>query len=225
MTAGDHLEVPRQHGIFHHHGIDLGDGTIAHYLEGRKILRSPIKEFCSGQEFKVVNHPHPLSRGVTLRRAIGRLGEQQYNLLFNNCEHFASWCKTGRHHSAQIDDFWKLQTNQALSIGTLIPNAMITGFVRLLKEGLKDESSQQLAKEGLEKLAVLRLKLMKKLELTLKKAEQWFQEKPDRFQKKQSCIHTRSLLLSGQKLADELSVIEDLEARIHDLLNQTEQST
>ena len=32
MSAADHLQVPRQHGLFLHHGIDLGDGSVAHYL-------------------------------------------------------------------------------------------------------------------------------------------------------------------------------------------------
>jgi len=41
LAAADHLQAPRQHGLFMHHGIDLGDGTVAHYLEGREILRSP----------------------------------------------------------------------------------------------------------------------------------------------------------------------------------------
>ena len=27
MVAADHLQVPREHGLFLHHGIDLGDGT------------------------------------------------------------------------------------------------------------------------------------------------------------------------------------------------------
>ena len=38
MAAADHLQVPRQHGLFKHHGIDLGDGTVAHYLEGRETV-------------------------------------------------------------------------------------------------------------------------------------------------------------------------------------------
>ena len=48
MAAADHLQVPRQHGLFNHHGIDLGDGTVAHYLEGREILRSPLADFSRG---------------------------------------------------------------------------------------------------------------------------------------------------------------------------------
>ncbi|MCQ2518009.1 MAG: lecithin retinol acyltransferase family protein [Lachnospiraceae bacterium] len=32
----------------------------------------------------------------TISRAMSKLGEQDYNLLFHNCEHFAMWCKTGK---------------------------------------------------------------------------------------------------------------------------------
>ena len=56
MAAADHLEVPRQHGLFNHHGIDLGDRTVAHYLEGREILRSPLEEFSQGQPLQVINY-------------------------------------------------------------------------------------------------------------------------------------------------------------------------
>jgi hypothetical protein len=86
MAAADHLSVPRQHGLFLHHGIDLGDGSVAHYLEGREILRSPLDEFKRGLEITIVDHDHPSPIGVTLRRAMSRIGEQRYNLLFNNCE-------------------------------------------------------------------------------------------------------------------------------------------
>ena len=101
MAAADHLQVRRQHGLFNHHGIDLGDGTVAHYLEGREILRSPLQDFSRGQPLSLVAYPDRMCSpaGVTLRRAMSRLEEQNYNLLFNNCEHFAHWCKTGRHRS------------------------------------------------------------------------------------------------------------------------------
>ena len=40
----------------------------------------------------------------TVERAKSRLGEDKYNLAFNNCEHFALWCKTGLKESSQIED-------------------------------------------------------------------------------------------------------------------------
>lgn len=39
----------------------------------------------------------------TVMRARSKLGERGYNLLLNNCEHFALWCKTGIAQSAQSD--------------------------------------------------------------------------------------------------------------------------
>lgn len=39
----------------------------------------------------------------TVKRAQSHIGEQGYNLLTNNCEHFSIWCKTGKKDSEQID--------------------------------------------------------------------------------------------------------------------------
>jgi len=47
-------------------------------------------------------------------RAYSRLGEQRYNLLTSNCEHFAFWCATGLSHSTQVEAF----LNGGLSLAT-----------------------------------------------------------------------------------------------------------
>jgi hypothetical protein len=39
----------------------------------------------------------------TVQRARNRLGETKYDLVKNNCEHFAVWCKTGVADSRQVD--------------------------------------------------------------------------------------------------------------------------
>ena len=39
----------------------------------------------------------------TVNRAKIRLGEKNYKLKTNNCEHFAIWCKTGIRESTQVD--------------------------------------------------------------------------------------------------------------------------
>ena len=137
LAAADHLEVPRQHGLFNHHGIDLGDGTVAHYLEGREILRSPLEKFSQGQSLRVINYVEASPQGVTLRRAMGRLGEQDYNLLFNNCEHFATWCKTGRHCSGQVDSLLE----RARHWSGLMPSALMRGLELLVQRGLLDDDA------------------------------------------------------------------------------------
>ena len=42
------------------------------------------------------------------KTALARLGEGGYNILYNNCEHFALWCKTGISESHQIVNFLNL---------------------------------------------------------------------------------------------------------------------
>ena len=201
LAAADHLEVPRQHGLFNHHGIDLGDGTVAHYLEGREILRSPLEEFSQGQPLRVISHVEASPVGVTLRRAMGRLGEQDYNLLFNNCEHFATWCKTGRHRSEQVDSF----LDRARNWSGLMPSALMKGLELLVQRGLLDDDARTMAKRGVEKLERLRLSLLHKLEGLLERAGDGTD---------------RSLLLTGQSLADELAAVENLKQRIDALLEQ-----
>ena len=200
MAAADHLEVPRQHGLFNHHGIDLGDGTVAHYLEGREILRSPLEDFSQGQPVSVVDHADASTPGVTLRRAMGRIGEQNYNLLFNNCEHFAIWCKTGRHRSSQVDSVLE----RARHWSGLMPSALMRGLELLVERGLLDDNARAMARQGVAKLERLRQSLLRKLETLLQQAGDGSNE---------------HLLLTGQSLADELAAIDDLKERIDALLD------
>jgi len=201
VAAADHLEVPRQHGLFNHHGIDLGDGTVAHYLEGREILRSSTEDFSQGQPLTVIEHADASPSRVTLQRAMSRIGEQNYNLLFNNCEHFATWCKTGRHRSGQIDSVLE----RARHWSGLMPSALMRGLELLVQRGLLDDNARQVARQGVAKLERLRQKLLGKLETLLQQAGDG---------------GNRTLLLSGQSLADELAAVEELKQKIDALLEQ-----
>lgn len=217
MATADHLQVPRQHGLFDHHGIDLGDGTVAHYLEGRQILRSPLSDFSRGEAISVVSYPEAevSPARVTLRRAMGRLGEQRYNLVFNNCEHFASWCKTGRHRSSQVEGWLGTGSLGALALGQFIPAALLVAVRLLLRQGLAIDGShlergRELARRSLEQLDALRLKLQQRLELELEQAEaRWKSDSTDQFDR---------LRLQAQNLADQLEAVEELEGRLERLL-------
>jgi hypothetical protein len=223
LAAADHLQVPRQHGLFNHHGIDLGDGTVAHYLEGREILRSPRADFSRGLEITTVEYtPGSCSPpGITVRRAMGRLGEQNYNLLFNNCEHFAHWCKTGRHRSNQVEDWLHTGSLGALAIGQFIPAAVLTGARMLLRHGITVdpghlEKGRELALKTLGHLDGMRVKLQERLEEELSRAEsRWggTDDGGDQFIR---------LRLAAQNLADQLSEVEEMEAKLETLLSAEE---
>lgn len=223
MPAADHLQVPRQHGLFNHHGIDLGDGTVAHYLEGREILRSSVEAFSRGQPLSVVEYPEGScsASGVTLRRAMGRLGEQNYNLLFNNCEHFAHWCKTGRHRSSQVEDWLNTGSLGALALGQWLPAAVLSGARLLLSQGLRLDAlrldPQQLeqglavARRSLDQLDRLRQGLQQKLDEELARAEARWGE--GQFE---------GLRRAALRLADQLADVEDLEAAMEQRLQALE---
>ncbi|WP_052507139.1 lecithin retinol acyltransferase family protein [Desulfonatronovibrio magnus] len=106
MAKGDHIFVQR--ALYSHHGIDCGDGTVIHYTgePGQKrnaaVKRTDIHEFTAGGNLMIRYYSKHDSADKTLERAFSRLGEDSYNLFFNNCEHFATWCKTGKKNSEQV---------------------------------------------------------------------------------------------------------------------------
>jgi hypothetical protein len=117
MTIGDHLVVFRLSPFpFQHHGLDLGDGTVAHFTDGMGgvaapscdengfvIQRTPIEQFEGNSgRVHVQSYRQRLSVDETVRRAISRLGHRDYELFHNNCEHFVTWCITGKAESRQV---------------------------------------------------------------------------------------------------------------------------
>jgi len=224
LASADHLKVPRQHGLFVHHGIDLGDGTVAHYLEGRQILRSPLQDFSLGQPVSTVPYPPGSCSppGVSVHRALGRLGEQRYNLIFNNCEHFAHWCKTGRHRSAQVEGWLQTGSLGALALGQMVPAALLAGVRLLLRQdlrldGLPIGQGRELALRSLEQLEGLRLRLQQALEQELTKAEsRWGQGSPTRSGSGAEAFE--GLRLAAQRLEDKLSEVEELQQRLDQLV-------
>jgi hypothetical protein len=209
LAAADHLQVPRRHGLFTHHGIDLGDGTVAHYLEGREILRSPREEFSRSEPISVVSYGEGdcSPAGVTLRRAMGRLGEQNYNLLFNNCEHFAHWCKTGRHRSGQVENWMHTGSLGALAIGQWLPAAVLAAARLLLRQGVPLEEGLELARRTLRQLEELRQSLQLRLDEELARVDsRWGQSQFE------------GLRRAALRLADQLAEGEDLETALENRL-------
>lgn len=121
MARGDQIYVMRplinMEGAYEHHGIDCGDGTVIHYYKGGEeavIARTSLETFARGNPVFVKPYAVSYVPEVVVARAESRLGERQYQLLTNNCEHFANWCKTGRSESRQLADY-------GVGLGTLNP--------------------------------------------------------------------------------------------------------
>ncbi len=73
--------------------------------------------------FQFIPHPYKekkcFSKLETRNRAINSisLSEKTFNLLFSNCEHWATWCKTGKSKSTQIRS---VMLESAIGIGLSI---------------------------------------------------------------------------------------------------------
>lgn len=119
---GADLATPRDR--YTHHGIYVGDGRVIHYAGfARSWHAGPVEEvnlieFASGHPLRIVDHPHPryLAQEI-VQRARSRLGERDYRLLSNNCEHFCNWCISGQHRSEQVERFLRLASRGDRVVG------------------------------------------------------------------------------------------------------------
>jgi hypothetical protein len=107
-APGTHLVTSRRG--YTHHGIYVGDGMVVHYAGLSRILQSgPVEEvtmrrFSMGRPVRMVAHREAVySLQEIVRRARSRLGEDEYHVLKNNCEHFCNWCISGRSCSKQVE--------------------------------------------------------------------------------------------------------------------------
>ena len=132
MARGDHIRVRRLGGLYWHHGIDLGDGTVVHYsgepLNTRAacVCRVPLEAFLDGGELEVVAYPQDLRAAeAVVADALARLGERRYGVWWNNCEHFATHCKTGRRASGQVR-----RAAALASTGMAVTGSLAIGLLR-----------------------------------------------------------------------------------------------
>jgi hypothetical protein len=107
-ALGAHLSTARVG--YTHHGIYVGGGKVVHYSGLCRSWHSgPVEEvaldgFALGHRVAIVDHVESTySTEEIVGRARSRVGEHDYHLLTNNCEHFCNWCVSGLHRSAQIE--------------------------------------------------------------------------------------------------------------------------
>lgn len=104
---GAHLKSVRRG--YTHHGIYVGHGRIIHYAGwANNQATGPVEEtdldsFTQGNGYSIVHHYHSDPPEVIVARARRRIGETDYNVASNNCEHFCNSCVNDDHHSRQVD--------------------------------------------------------------------------------------------------------------------------
>lgn len=84
------------------------DITAANPKEDIRIFASSAAEFAAGgmietAEMNLCERLKRHSRRKTIALARARIGENGYDILHNNCEHFANWCVFGKNVCSQTD--------------------------------------------------------------------------------------------------------------------------
>ena len=107
MARGDHLYVERMGGLYSHHAVDCGDGTVIHYWPdggalGSSVQRTTLEVFAEGGDIRVRHYDFGDPPETVVARAVNSLGARGFDPLTSNCEHFAVWCKTGAVESSQV---------------------------------------------------------------------------------------------------------------------------
>lgn len=104
---GAHLATSRRG--YSHHGVYVGRGRVVHYSGFSGFWQcGPVEEvslsrFANGHPVRIVHHAQaPYSPEEIVQRSRSRLGENDYRLLTNNCEHFCNWCVSGVNISTQV---------------------------------------------------------------------------------------------------------------------------
>ena len=102
-------------GLYWHHGIRIGENTVIDFggrerrKGNKKVRRVSMSEFVGERPvgFKEVHYEpgETFNRDTIIQRAEARLyhGFGEYDVVSNNCEHFAVWVMTNRSRSSQVE--------------------------------------------------------------------------------------------------------------------------
>ncbi len=72
---------------------------LRYHVRQSSMVQDMMDFFCNSYEQGALK---VYTAAETLKRAIAKIGEKMYSLLFNNCEHFALWCKLKVYASEQV---------------------------------------------------------------------------------------------------------------------------
>lgn len=145
LTTGTHIKVSRKG--YSHHGIYISGGEVVHYSGFARAFKkgaieiTTLEDFLGGEkEYNIVQYStdeFTCSPKSIYNRALSRVGEDKYNLPFNNCEHFCCWCVTNKSQSKQVQSaVVQLVTAGAVQYASpqlIVPVILGSFFKRMLK--------------------------------------------------------------------------------------------
>jgi hypothetical protein len=108
LLPGDHIYVKRKGRFYTHHGIYMGDGKVIHFAGSIREKIDPVvhetdlSRFLKDGILRRRDYKQRLPASETINIAREQLSDGSYSMIWNNCEHFATYCATGKKKSQQV---------------------------------------------------------------------------------------------------------------------------
>ena len=163
-------------GSYYHYGICTGEDRIIQFglpvlnpnEKDVEVCATDINTFLHGKfaEIMVLNKKEQKNANNTktiIEKAEASLGEKGYNLIYNNCEHFANRCVFNVSKSTQIEDFKQEMLNKITPkeiyiapVESFINNSILPKYTIKELKKITNESvrNQKISAYGLLKYAV-----------------------------------------------------------------------
>ncbi|XP_031552816.1 uncharacterized protein LOC116289990 [Actinia tenebrosa] len=120
ISRGDLIANPKLWGLYSHYMIYIGDGDVVHRTGGirdwfhfkkGRIKREKLADIVSDSSMCTLviengswEGHEPLPVEEIIKRALSAIGQEGFNLLSKNCEHFARECRYGTPVSKQANN-------------------------------------------------------------------------------------------------------------------------
>ena len=228
---GNHIRVI--HGPIAHHGIYISDAEVIHFIdkdnyiildwEKAEVISSDLDFFLQGGTLEVKEYtPSELDDLYTtediVKYARACVGDKGYNLVFNNCDHFANECTLGRFRSQQIERVLsgRMPNEEVKNMGIL---GSIGGFFRGLFGGKSSGWGRSTTTYEPDKVKVAEIEADTKLRLADKEFERIEMMNRARLDylefETQSQIALEEARVKGNMLLAE--VIVDMQMKLNDI--------
>ena len=104
-------------GAVNHWGVQLPDGSVAHYRPDAGVVVTTVDRYADGQDVMVIREvPADRYRDVMERLRLARAHPRHYDALNWNCQSFANWL-TGEKAESPEATGWVFVGALALLVG------------------------------------------------------------------------------------------------------------
>ena len=137
FNAGDHIKT-KIDSVFHH-GVYVSNDEVIHFCSNEQfsilsndleVKATTIAQFANGNRIEKVECKNRFNSQKSINIARAKIGNSDYDIIFNNCEHFVNSCITGKKESYEMNSLKEKELNIRRNSGV---NGAIDKIYRLIQ--------------------------------------------------------------------------------------------